>query len=111
LNLYAYFIAKQLAFLVETWREFLSSSKSIKKKLDRAESYEEYMMAALEMDQSLKLDSWRASCTAKDQELFDASLISKIKDRLVRYRNEKKIDKLLWVLRDACKNDLGIFPQ
>ncbi|KAJ3355362.1 hypothetical protein HDU91_005681 [Kappamyces sp. JEL0680] len=107
LNLTAFLVAKQLVNLSDLWHSFFSRTKGIKKRLLQAGTYKEYLEHAQLLDQSLQLDGWRKSSSPLDQELFDSSLISNITERLIRYRSAQKVSKLCWVLRDACKNDLG----
>lgn len=78
--------------------------KKLKRQLDQAENYEEWKAIALKLDEESGAQEWKYDNSSP---YFDAEIISHRLNLLRRYRSQKRIPDLMYILREGLSHDVA----
>lgn len=78
--------------------------KKLKRKLEHAESYEEWKSVALKLDEETGAQEWKFDNSSP---YFDAEIISHRLNLLRRYRQQNRTQDLIYILREGFSHDVA----
>jgi predicted acylesterase/phospholipase RssA len=104
-HLCIYLTLKQFIALLDYFSSFWTVRQKLKEKLQRSESYEDYLQTALLLDEEYELNKQNSGIA--DEQLYDEGLVEKTTRRLFKARVRDRDEILVSeILQSACNNNL-----